>query len=66
MWALIERPYSREPQAVGAVYEGVNELESGDIPLLEKEGWMRGQENIAKPPLSAQTGAKRERDSAKP
>ena len=46
--------------------EGVNECWGEYIPLLEKEGWMRGQENIAKPPLSAQTGAKRERDSAKP
>jgi len=43
---------------------GVNELESSDIPLLEKEGWLRSQENIAKPPAPAQTGAKR--DSAKP
>ena len=25
----------------GAVYQGVNELESSDIPLLEKEGWLR-------------------------
>jgi hypothetical protein len=49
-----------------ALYEDVNELLGKHIPLLEKEGWMRGQENIAKPPLSAQTGAKRERDSAKP
>ena len=49
---------------VGALY--VNKLLGKHIPLLEKEGWMRGQENIAKPPLSAQTGAKRERDSAKP
>ena len=37
-----------------------------DIPLLEKEGWLRGQRKDAKPPYSAQTGAKRERDSAKP
>jgi len=28
----------------------VNELESGIIPLLEKEGWMRDQENVAKQP----------------
>ena len=27
-----------------------------NIPLLEKEGWLRHQENIAKPPLKAQTG----------
>src|SRR5215471_7103811 len=27
-----------------------------DIPLLSKEGWLRDQENIAQPPLSAQTG----------
>jgi hypothetical protein len=25
-WALIERPYSRTAQTVGAVYEAVNEL----------------------------------------
>jgi len=30
--------------------ERVNELESGIIPLLEKEGWMRDQENVAKQP----------------
>jgi hypothetical protein len=30
--------------------EDVNELESSIIPLLEKEGWMRDQENIAKQP----------------
>jgi hypothetical protein len=30
--------------------EGVNELSGEDIPLLEKEGWMRGPKNIAKPP----------------
>ncbi len=28
----------------------------GNIPLLEKEGWMRDQENIAKQPYFAQTG----------
>src|SRR5215467_13966649 len=27
-----------------------------DIPLLSKEGWLRDQENIAQPPLNAQTG----------
>ena len=30
--------------------ERVNELESGIIPLLEKEGWLRDQENVAKQP----------------
>ena len=30
--------------------ERVNELESGIIPLLEKEGWMRDQEKVAKQP----------------
>jgi len=34
----------------------VNELESGIIPLLEKEGWMRDQENIAKQPCSRRRG----------
>src|SRR5215471_4856520 len=29
--------------SVGAVIEGVNELSGEHIPLLEKEGWMRGQ-----------------------
>ena len=33
---------------------------------LEKEGWLCGQTEGAKLPCSAQTGAKRERDSAKP
>jgi hypothetical protein len=33
----------------------VNELSGEHIPLLEKEGCMRGQKNIAKPPWSAQT-----------
>jgi len=36
------------------------------IPLLAEEGWMRHQYDDAKPPKAAQTGAKRERDSAKP
>jgi hypothetical protein len=39
---------------------------NSDIPLLEKEGGCAVKKNIAKPPSSAQTGAKRERDSAKP
>jgi hypothetical protein len=39
-----------------ALYEDVNKLSGKHIPLLEKEGWMRGQENIPKPPYSAQTG----------
>jgi hypothetical protein len=29
---------------------------NGHIPLLEKEGWMRGQSEAAKLPYSAQTG----------
>jgi hypothetical protein len=39
--------------SVCAVYDrakGVNESLGEHIPLLEKEGWMRGQENIAKQP----------------
>jgi hypothetical protein len=36
------------------------------IPLLAEEGRLRGQIKVAKPPCSAQTGAKRERASAKP
>src|SRR5215470_9244709 len=31
-------------------------MNSSDIPLLSKEGWLRDQENIAQPPLNAQTG----------
>ena len=31
---------------VAAVYEGLNELESSDIPLLEKEGWLRHQKKL--------------------
>jgi hypothetical protein len=30
--ALIERPYSSEPQPVGAVYEAVNEFQAGNSP----------------------------------
>ncbi len=29
-----------------AVYETVNELESSNIPLLEKEGWLRHQSKV--------------------
>jgi len=36
------------------------------IPLLAEEGWLRHQLKVAKPPNAPQTGAKRERDSAKP
>src|SRR5881397_2491907 len=36
------------------------------IPLLAEEGWLRHQLKVAKPPKAPQTGAKRERDSAKP
>jgi hypothetical protein len=31
---------------MGWVYEDVNELESGPIPLLEKEGWLRHQKKL--------------------
>jgi len=43
-------------------------LDRAVIPLLvspREEGWLRGQSKVAKPPYSAQTGAQRERDSAK-
>jgi hypothetical protein len=36
--------------------EGVNELESSDIPLLEKEGWLRHQSNIAQLPNCRRRG----------
>jgi len=36
-----------------------------NIPLLAEEGWLRGHQEAAKRPFSAQTGAKRERGSAK-
>jgi hypothetical protein len=39
---------------------------ASNIPLLEKEGMAVRSKKGAKPPCSAQTGAKRERDSAKP
>src|SRR5881397_972929 len=41
-----------------AVYEGVNELESSAFPSLHhrKEGWLRHQENVAKPPKLTQPG----------
>jgi hypothetical protein len=35
---------------IRAVIEAVNELSGEDIPLLEKEGWMRGSKTIAKQP----------------
>jgi len=41
--ALYKRSCSVAPTALC-------ELESGIIPLLEKEGWMRDQENVAKQP----------------
>jgi len=37
-----------------------------EYPLLAEEGWLRHQLKAAKPPKAPQTGAKRERDSAKP
>jgi len=36
------------------------------VPLLAEEGKLRHQLEVAKPPKAPQTGAKRERDSAKP
>ena len=57
--------------------EGVNESESSNIPLLEKEGWLRPDKKVrsdlfikasrcrACASREPQTGAKRERDSAK-
>jgi len=29
----------------------VNELEAGQLPSSAEEGWLRGQEKVAKPPL---------------
>src|SRR5437762_9082882 len=53
----------REPRfllTVGALYEGVNELNSRTIPLLAEEGWTRQLIEAGAP------GAKREPDRAKP
>jgi len=50
---------------LAAIMKHVNEVEPRQLPSSAEEGWMRGQEDVAKPPCSAQTGAKRERDSAK-
>jgi len=41
---------ANEPWVATQDGERVNELESSIIPLLEKEGWMRDQENVAKQP----------------
>jgi hypothetical protein len=43
---------------VGAVYEGVNELqnEKRKVPSSAEEGWMRGRKDIAKPPKSRADG----------
>ena len=42
---------------VGAVYEGVNELQvKGKVPSSAEEGWMRDQEKCAKPPEFAADG----------
>jgi len=49
---------------VGALY--VNKLLGKHIPLLEKEGWIARSRKYCEATYSAQTGAKRERDSAKP
>jgi hypothetical protein len=43
--------------AVGAVYEGVNELQvEGRVPSSAEEGRMRDEKNAAKPPKFAQPG----------
>src|SRR2546427_1604838 len=39
-----------------ALIEGVNELPGQGVPLLGEEGWLRHQEDAAKPPYEAQTG----------
>ena len=39
-----------ERTTAGAGYEGAYELSGKHTPLLEKEGWMRGQQKIAKQP----------------
>jgi len=39
---------------------------SSELPSSAEEGWLRGKEKVAKPPLPAQTGAERKRDSAQP
>ena len=36
--------------------EGVNELPGQGVPLLGEEGWLRHQENAAKPPLKGADG----------
>ena len=45
-------------QRDAGVLEGVNELESSAFPSLHqsKEGWLRHQENVAKPPKLTQSG----------
>jgi len=58
--ALYERRSFPESNEI-PVIEGVNEF-----PLLAEEGWLRQQLKVAKPPKAPQTGAERERDSAKP
>jgi hypothetical protein len=47
---------SRRDVSVGAVIDRVNQLESSNIPLLEKEGWLRHKSNIAKPPNCRRRG----------
>jgi hypothetical protein len=39
--------------SVGAAFDRVNQSESSDIPLLEKEGWLQHKSNIAKLPNCA-------------
>jgi len=46
--------------------ERIGEMLNVEYPLLAEEGWLRHQLKAAKPPKAPQTGAKRERDSAKP
>src|SRR5712664_2154297 len=39
-----------------AVVEGVNELPGQGVPLLGEEGWLRHQEDAAKPPYEGADG----------
>ena len=51
---------SNAESALGAVCEGVNEWSGEHIPLLEKEGWMRGpkisRSNLSPRRRGGQTG----------
>jgi len=39
-----------------ALIEGVNELPGQGVPLLGEKGWLRHQENAAKPPYKGADG----------